>query len=171
MENFNCTSLVCNGNHYPIKISLNNVHRYSTYNFQKLIYCYAKERLFICNFCKNCTDCAALESAFSFADSCQKRNRETDVISEVFVKFNPLKYENCRLKCKIAETKIIPFVNISNDRHIKEKLGLVSSFYFFSWKIFKMSSDEPPEVSFIFQYEVFSLLTFEDLKKKNYFNY
>ena len=34
-----------------------------------------------------------------------------------------------------------------------------------------MSSDEPPEVSFIFQYEVFSLLTFEDLKKKNYFNY
>ena len=37
IENFYCTPMVCNGDHYPIKIALNNVHKYSTFNFQKLI--------------------------------------------------------------------------------------------------------------------------------------
>ena len=45
---FSCMSMICNSDHYPIKIDLNNVHKYSTNNFQKLILCYIKERLFIC---------------------------------------------------------------------------------------------------------------------------
>ena len=67
-----------------------------------------------------------METAFCFADECQKRNRETEnVITEVFVKFNLLEYDNCRLKCKIAKSKIIPFVNIHNDMFVKKELGLI----------------------------------------------
>ena len=51
MEHFNCTSLVCNRDHVPIKIGVNGVHRYSMFNFQNLICCYVKERFFICNWC------------------------------------------------------------------------------------------------------------------------
>ena len=44
---FSRTSMTCNSDHYPIKIALNNVHKDSTNNFQKLVLCDIKERLFI----------------------------------------------------------------------------------------------------------------------------
>ena len=99
---FSCTSMTCNGDHYPIKIALNNKHKYSTFNFQKLIFCYIKERLFICKYCKICQDCTALEKAFLFAEEIQKRNiTEGIVVSEVLVTFNA---ENERIQCEIVST-------------------------------------------------------------------
>ena len=103
MENFYCTPMVCNGDHYPIKIAQNNGHKYSTFNFQKLIFCYIKERLFICKYCKKCQDCKALEKAFLFAEEIQKRNvTEDNVVSEVLVIFN--NEENERIQCEIVST-------------------------------------------------------------------
>ena len=103
MGNFYCTWMVCNGNHYPTKIALNNAHKYSTFNFQKLIFYYIKERLFICKYCKKCQDCKALEKAFLFAEEIQKRNvTEDNVVSEVLVVFN--NEENERIQCEIVST-------------------------------------------------------------------
>ena len=85
MENFYCTSMVCNGDHYPIKIAVNYAYKYSTFNFQKLIFCYLKERLFICKYCKKCQDCKALEKAFLFAEEIQKRNVTKDNVRQFFI--------------------------------------------------------------------------------------
>ena len=71
--------------------------------FKNLSFCYIKERLFICKYCKKCQDCKALEKAFLFAEEIQKRNvTEDNVVSEVLVVFN--NEENERIQCEIVST-------------------------------------------------------------------
>ena len=66
--------------------------------------------------------------------------------------------------------KHFDFSNIIPD-NMDVIIDMIKKQIFFLFQCIIMSQDKEKEVSFIFQYEVFSQLTFEDLKKKIYFNY